>query len=137
MMQSDVAGRESKKTLDEIIDEVQSGSATVTSQAMGNMPTDHQGSGTAAPPAGGLGALLSSPGTVQMLGKLLAGGSSGGLSGEGKKKNNPDAVALLCALQPYLGERRSATVDSVLQMLRLRKLLQAIPWRDMLTHNQP
>jgi hypothetical protein len=41
-------------------------------------------------------------------------------------KGTPDPQALLCALRPYLNDRRREAVDGMLQLWKIRALLQML-----------
>ena len=84
-----------------------------------------------APTAGGdaLSALLSSPQTLQLMSKLpalLGSVSKGEAEVEVARQSRPDTVALLCALRPYLSERRRSMVDSMIRLHKLQALLQTV-----------
>jgi hypothetical protein len=83
------------------------------------------------PAAGGdaLSALLSSPQALQLMSKLpaLLGAMGKGEGGsEATRQSRPDTVALLCALRPYLNERRRSMVDQVIRLHKLQALLQTV-----------
>ena len=74
-----------------------------------------------------LSAWLSSPQaaqTIKLLPSLmtLLGKGSAGESGA----STPDAAALMCALRPYLSERRRSVLDGMLQLHRLRGVLRSV-----------
>ncbi len=122
---------ESKRTLEQILDEV---------EGQGGQPTAsvQQESITApgvAPTGGALSSLLTSPQLLQAVGSLSSLLSSPPSSKADEKtadKDTPNARALLAALRPYLGEHRRTTIDGMLQLLQLRSLLQSLPLQQLL-----
>ena len=141
--------RSTKKTLDEILDEVVGGngvqtvaateaeraeeeapSVDIASDAMAILPPDKNGVGEANPLLG----LLSSKAAMQLMGALptvldalkpneghkAAGGARNGSQSTG------DAQALLCALRPYLGVRRRDLTDQLLRIWKLQAALRSI-----------
>ena len=54
-----------------------------------------------------------------ILSALPQGGSGAGKAGGGKGHPMDRHTALLCAIKPYLGERRQATAETVLRLCRL------------------
>ena len=87
--------------LTRILDEVEGGVA----------PAAREASKTAsAPPTADLVSLLPA-----ILSALPQGGGSSGAKGHPPDRH----TALLCAVKPYLGERRQATADTVIRLCRL------------------
>ena len=79
-------------------------------------PAAREASKTAsAPPTADLVSLLPT-----ILSALPQGGGTQGGGTSGAKGHPPDRhTALLCAVKPYLGERRQATADTVIRLCRL------------------
>ena len=79
-------------------------------------PAAREASKTAsAPPTADLVSLLPT-----ILSALPQGGGPQGGGSSGAKGHPPDRhTALLCAVKPYLGERRQATADTVIRLCRL------------------
>ena len=66
---------------------------------------------------------------LQLMSKLpaLLGAMGKGEGGsEATRQSRPDTVALLCALRPYLNERRRSMVDQVIRLHKLQALLQTV-----------
>lgn len=125
----------SKKTLEEILDEVvgKEGVSTaavdadIDTDAMAILPTDQGGTGEANPLLG----LLSSKAAMQLMGALptvleVLKPNGGRKAAEGVKNGSGDAQALLCALRPYLGERRRDLTDQLLRIWKLQAALRSI-----------
>ena len=64
-----------------------------------------------------------SPDLISLLPSILSalpqGGSGAGKAGGAKGHTMDRHTALLCAIKPYLGERRQATAETVLRLCRL------------------
>ncbi|MBQ7336998.1 MAG: hypothetical protein IJW40_00935 [Clostridia bacterium] len=118
------------KTLEQLLDEIEARDGT-TAQTAAPTPSPSDKGGSAENPLAGL---MSSPQLLQVMGKLpaiLSAVGGGGAAGHGnenvpQKKDTPDAQALLCALRPYLNERRRGAVDSMMQFWKIRALLRTI-----------
>ena len=111
-----------RKSLEELLDEVESGGGKGQ-----QMPPGKAQEGAEFP----LGALLSSPQAMQLMGKLPAILSLIKGEGEGHKGGNaapvkPDACVLLGALRPYLNDSRKEAVDSMMRLWKLRALLHSL-----------
>ena len=124
---------EGRYSLAQILDEVEEQGATETA-AQG---TEEASSSATAESA--LSALLASPQLLQAVGGISSLLSSA-QTPKGEEKtagsDTPNARALLCALRPYLGEHRRTTIDSMLQLLQLKTLLQSLPLQQHLSKVQ-
>ena len=84
-------------------------------------PAAREASKTAsAPPTADLVSLLPTILSALPQGSEPQGGGPQGGGSSGAKGHPPDRhTALLCAVKPYLGERRQATADTVIRLCRL------------------
>ena len=106
-------GERGKKTLEQLLDEVEAQTAEATPSAE---PERSGQEGETISPA----AMLQLAGKLPALMSVLGGPPKGG----GKEKQDPQA--LLCALRPYLNSRRREAIDSMLQLWKIRALLQTL-----------
>ncbi len=116
--------------LDRLLDEVESESLepTPASVKTGTAPTTPTAQ---APPASGLASLLgglaADPAVLTSVLPAMLSAFGGGSSSKGEPASlsserplPPDRhTALICAVKPYLGERRQATADTVLKLCRI------------------
>ena len=101
-----------KKTLEQLLDEIEAGSGETA------------GDGEVVS-GGDPGEVASPVAMLQLADKLPALMSALG-SKKSSSKETPDPQALLCALRPYLNDRRREAVDGMLQLWKIRALLQIL-----------
>ncbi len=131
------AAEAQRDVLERLLDEIETRDGPAAAQPeqedAGEAPSSAQVSQQENDAASGglITSLLTSPQGAQLLSKLpqllslLGKGGVGGEQGQAAAQG-PDAVALLCALRPYLGERRRSMVDGMMQLQRLQALLRTI-----------
>ena len=115
---TETADGEGKKTLEQLLDEIEARQEGV------DVPSRQE-------PAKGSGEVSSSPelasaAMLQLVGKLPALMSVLGGTPKNSSRGTPDPQALLCALRPYLNDRRREEIDSMLQLWKIRSLLQSL-----------
>ncbi len=119
----EVAQSTQHKSLDELLDEIEQAGVKPKEVPVQSKPQQAQ--------EFPLGALLSSPQAMQLMGKLPAllslmkGESEGGGGGKAACAK-PDACVLLGALRPYLNDTRKEAVDSMMRLWKLRALLYSL-----------
>ena len=100
-----VDNKQASDMLARILDEVEGGASSAREES----------DRASVPPTADLVSLLPA-----ILSALPQGGGPQGGGTSGAKGHPPDRhTALLCAVKPYLGERRQATADTVIRLCRL------------------
>ena len=105
-------GEQEKKTLEQLLDEIEAESHVPAKDT----EAVHHGPSEAVSPT----AILQLANQLPALMSVLRGAPTS----EGKE--TPDPQALLCALRPYLSSRRREAIDSMLQLWKIRTLLQKL-----------
>ena len=107
-----------KKTLEQLLDEIEAREDAPAAPSR-QEPAKAGGEVTPLPE-------ISSAAMLQLVGKLPALMSALGGSPKNSSRGTPDPQALLCALRPYLNDRRREAIDSMLQLWKIRSLLQSL-----------
>jgi hypothetical protein len=102
-----------RKTLEELLDEIEGRASETVAEPFA---VQKEGDAAAASPVAALQLADKLPALMSVLG--------GGKKSSGK--GTPDPQALLCALRPYLNDRRREAVDGMLQLWKIRALLQML-----------